>query len=589
MKNSGKNSGFETYRRLTGVAKPYWLLFVFGVIGTIILSATDAGFAWLVQPIINTAFAKNAHGHAHDFLYHWIPFFIVMIFMIRGITSFTSTYAITRVARTVVRDLRRLIFSKLLQLPASFYDRHNSGRLLSIIVYNVEQVAQASSDALLICLRESSLAIGLIVVMFVASWTLSLLFLVITPLMAWVVKWMSVRMRRLSGHVQQSMGDVTQVASETIDGYRVVRLYGGQQYERNKFDTVTKTNLQRELKVVVTNSTGTAIIQMLIAIPIAMMFFIAIKSGISAGAFASMVTAMIMLLRPMRRMSAVNTEIQKGVAAADSIFALTDEPIEKESGTKTLSCANGDIVFRDVSFHYHSAEKPILSHLSFSVKAGETIAIVGKSGSGKSTLVNLIPRFYEPTAGDITLDGVNVRDYCLADLRKQFAFVSQDTVLFDDTVFNNIAYGLENVDQQSVIKAATAAHAIEFIEQLPNGFDTKIGEAGVLLSGGQRQRIAIARALLKNAPLLILDEATASLDAHAEKHIQAALDELMQSRTVLVIAHRLSTVEKADRIIVLENGVIVEIGTHAALLENAGAYAGLYRAQLQKPSVELRA
>lgn len=578
--NTPANTGLQTYKRLLAYVKPYWMLFFLGVLATIIVSLIDASFTGLIKPIIDHAFILRDRAFIH-----WLPILIFVIFIIRGMAGFVSSYYISRVARTVVRDLRRLIFSKLLQLPATFYDRNSSGYILSTIVYNVEQVAQACSDALLTCLRELSLTVGLIVVMFIVSWKLSLLFIVIAPFIAWVVKWSSIRMRRLSSNVQQSVGDVTHVAGEAIEGYRVVRLYGGQDYENGKFNQATKANLQRELKIVVTNGVGTSSMQLLLAVPIAVTLLVATNPAlhISAGSFAAIVAAMISLLRPVRRMSMVNTEIQKGVAAADSIFKMLDEIVEKDTGTRALARVKGEIKFRHVSFEYATSRRPILKNISLNVEAGETIAFVGKSGSGKSTLMNLLPRFYEITGGEITIDSVNTKVYYLSDLRKQFAFVSQDTTLFDDTVANNIAYGsTSHISRESIIHAADAAHATEFISQLHQGFDTKIGEDGVLLSGGQRQRIAIARALLKNAPILILDEATASLDVHAERHIQQALEDLMKDRTVLVIAHRLSTVENADRIFVLDEGEIVETGTHQALLEKEGVYAALYRAQFKE-------
>lgn len=578
------NSGFQTYKRLLLTAKPYWIFFLLGIVGTISLSMTDVSLVWLVKPIINHAFVKRDRVFIH-----WLPIVIFVIFIFRGVTSFSSTYFVTRVARTVVRDLRRFIFAKLLRLPAAYYDHHNSGHILSTIVYNVEQVAQASSDALLTCIRESSLAVGLVVAMFMTDWRLSLLFLVIAPLLAWVVKWSSVRMRRLSGNVQRSVGDVTQVAGEGIEGYRVIRLHGGQQYEIQKFQEATKSNLQRELKVTVTNSIGTSLMQLVLAIPIAITLLVATNPalGISPGAFGSIVTAMIMLLRPVRRISAVNTDIQKGIAAADSIFQLLDESVEQDTGKIKTKRVDGNIAFDNVVFEYQRTHQRVLDEISFSVQAGKTVAIVGKSGSGKSTIANLLPRFYEIAAGKITLDKIDIRDYELINLRQQFAFVSQDTVLFDDTIANNIAYGCIDATRKDIERVAQAAHAVEFIAAMPKGFDTQIGEDGVLLSGGQRQRIAIARALLKNAPILILDEATASLDVHAERHIQAALDDLMRDRTVLVIAHRLSTVEKADNIIVLEKGSIVETGTHTTLLEKNGAYATLYRSQFIEESATL--
>lgn len=574
------NTGFHTYKRLLQSVKPYWLLFLIGVIGTILLSLSDVSFVWLTKPIVDHGFF-----HRDRAFIHWLPILIFGIFIVRGSASFMSSYFISRVARTVVRDMRRSIFEKLLRLPASFYDHTSSGYILSTIIYNVEQVAQACSDALITCLRESSMAVGLIVVMFWMSWQLSLLFVIIAPLIAWVMKWSSLRMRRLSSNVQESVGDVTHVAGEGIDGYRVIRLYGGQKYENEKFYQATKANLQRELKIVVTNSVGTSSVQLLFAIPIAVTLLIATNPSmhITGGSFTAIVAAMISLLRPVRRISTVNTDIQKGVAAADSIFKMIDEDVEKDTGIDTLSHVKGDIAFRNVYFEYNQSRRAVLKNINFSVIAGQTVAFVGRSGAGKSTLMHLLPRFYEITQGDITIDGIHIHTVRLNDLRRQFAFVSQDTMLFDDTVANNIAYGApQPAERESIIRAAEAAHAMEFILQLPQGLDTKIGEDGVLLSGGQRQRIAIARALLKDAPILILDEATASLDVHAERHIQQALEDLMKDRTVLVIAHRLSTVENADKIIVLDNGEIVETGTHVSLLEKNGLYASLYTAQFKE-------
>lgn len=571
--------GLQTYKRLLRFVQKYWAIFVLGIVGTTLLSLIDAAFTWMIKPIINKGFINR------DIVFiKWLPLIIIFVFLLRGMAGFISNYFINRVARNVVMDFRRLIFDKLLQLPARFYDHNSSGHLLSTIIYNVEQVAQASSDALLTCLRESSLAIGLVAVMFVVNWELSLLFFVITPLIAWVLKWSSSRLRRLSTNVQESVGDVTHVADEGIQGYKVIRLYGGQAFEREKFFWATKRNQQRELKVVITNSVGTALVQMLIAIPIAITLLFATMPSlnISAGSFAAIVAAMISLLRPVRRMTLVNAEIQKGVAGAASIFSILDEETEKDEGSVSLSRARGHIEYRDVNFRYVSSKGAILKNISFQVQPGKTVAIVGRSGSGKSTLINLLPRFYEVESGVIQIDGRNIQDYKLRDLRNQFALVSQNTMLFDDTVAKNIAYSMEDkVTRQQIEGAAEASHAMEFIQQLPDGLDTLIGEDGVLLSGGQRQRIAIARALLKNAPILILDEATSSLDTHSERHIQAALERLMEQRTTLVIAHRLSTIENADWIMVMEEGQLVEQGVHADLIQRGGAYATLHGMQFK--------
>ena len=572
-------SGFQTYKRLMYSTRPYLLYFVLGIAGTLLLSGIDSAFMGFIKPIIDLGFVKK-----EDSFIRILPFLVVIIFLARGAANFMSTYFIARVSISVVRDMRCAIFSKLQKLPASFYDSNSSGHIISTILYNVEQVAQASSSVMITLLRETSLFIGLVVVMFVVNWRLSLIFIIIMPFIIWVVKWSSVRMRRLSVGAQQSVGDVTHITGQSVDGYRVVRLHGGEAYENKKFQEATKNNFHRELKIAVTNSISSSATQALFAIPLAIALGIATSPVFhtSAGSFASILATMVSLLQPVRRLTGVNNTVQKGIAAAASIFSLLDEPVEIDLGQKTVDRVKGDIVFDQVCFEYQSSRRAILKNISFSVPAGKTIAIVGKSGGGKSTLVNLLPRFYEISAGKIRIDGIDVRDYCLADLRKQFAFVSQNTTLFDDTIFNNIAYGLPEVSRDEVLRAAEAAYAMEFIVQQPQGIDTLIGENGVLLSGGQRQRIAIARALLKNAPILILDEATASLDVYAERQIQNALEGLIKNRTSIVIAHRLSTVENADMIVVVNEGEVVEMGNHGALLEKEGAYATLYRSQFKE-------
>ncbi len=573
-KTKTSSNKIQVYRRLLKVAQSYWPVFICGIVGTIVVSFSDAGFAYLIKPIINRGFINR-----EAIFITWLPLIILCLFILRGLSGFVSSYSINRVARNVVMDFRRKIFKYLLQLPAQFYNQHSSGNLLSTIIYNVEQVAQASSEALIMALQETTLAVGLIIVMFVVNWKLTVFFCIIVPLISWVMKISSHRIRKISGNIQESVGEVTHIASEVIEAFKVVRLFGGQKYETDKFFKATRINQQRELKVVVTNSIGSSLVQLLLGIPIAVTLFFATQPtiNITAGSFASVVSSLIMLLRPVRRLTMINSYIQKGIAGAQSIFALLDKDIEKDFGEKVISRVAGNIRFENVGFSYN--EDMVLKDINLEIKAGQTVAIVGRSGSGKSTLVNLLPRFYDAQIGNILIDGTDIKDFRLENLRNQFAMVSQHTSLFNDTIARNIAYGSAKLDENRLRDAAKAAHALEFIEALPKGFDTMIGENGVMLSGGQRQRIAIARALFKNAPILILDEATASLDTHAERHIQAALENLMSDCTTVVIAHRLSTIENADWIIAMEKGTIVEKGTHRELLQKNGVYAELHRLQ----------
>jgi len=574
------NKGAATYRRLLGISKKYWPAFLIGIISTVLLSFSDAAFAWLIKPIVNEGFINR-----NVIFIRYLPIAIVILFVVRSIAGFCSSYFISRVARSVVMDFRKTLFRHLLKLPTSYYDVQPSGKLLSTLIYNVEQVAQASSDVLITCLRETSLVIGLVFVMFTVNWRLSLIFLLITPVIIWGIKICSTRLRYLSSRVQTSVAEVSHIMNEGIEANKVIRLYGGYDYEIKKFDRAVKENRHQELKIEVTNSMGTAIIQLLISIPLAIILYVATAPslGVSAGSFATIISAMIMLVRPMRRVTSLNNFIQKGIAGAESIFELLDEKAEEDHGTLTLPRVQGKMTFNQVSFSYRSAVRPALKNISFEVKPGQTVAIVGHSGGGKSTLISLLPRFYEIESGEITIDDIDIRKFRLHDLRQQFALVSQHTVLFNDSIAHNIAYvSGEQVDYDRLLLAAKSANAYEFIEKLPRGFDTVVGEDGLLFSGGQRQRIAIARALYKQAPILILDEATSALDTHAERQIQTALDELMSRCTTLVIAHRLSTIENADWILVMEQGSIVEKGKHTELLAQNGVYAELYRMQFNK-------
>jgi len=570
-------TAYQVYRRLLKTLRPYVWLFAIGMAATIMGSLVDAGLTWLVKPVVDKGFI------ARDMTFiKWLPLGVIAIFLLRGVTSFSSTYCLTRVGRFVVMEFRQKMFHHLLRLPASYYDQHSSGQLLSMIIYNAEQIAEATTFALLTVVQEGLLAVGLVSVMFILSWKLSLFILVTVPFIAWLLKLTSRRLRHLSETVQDSVADVTHVAEEAIEGYRVIRTFGGETYEHNKFTRATKVNRQRELKVVVTNALGTASVQLIISIPIALILYLATQQflHISTGSFAAIIAAMVSLRRPLRRLTRVNSMIQKGVAGAKSIFALLDEDVEKDSGSLTVSRARGKIDFNQVAFCYPTTEKYALSELTFTINPGETVALVGRSGSGKSTLVNLLPRFYQVSSGHIFIDDHNVNDYRLADLRQQFSLVSQQVILFNDTVAANIAYGaFDSCNEQDIVAAAKAAHAMEFISDLPNGLHTMVGENGVLLSGGQRQRIAIARALFKNAPILLLDEATSALDTESERLIQAGLEKLMKNRTTVVIAHRLSTIESADRILVMNQGRIVETGKHHELLALGGRYAKLYALQ----------
>ncbi len=587
--NSSPLSGKVVYRRLLTYVWPYRYAFMLAILGNILYGVIDAGITKLLQPLLNQGFVD------HDVAFiHWIPFVVIGIFIVRGLATFLSTFFMGWVGRNVVMNFRQEMFQHLMKLPTSYYDHTSSGEILSKIIYNVEQVADASSDALTVLVRESCTALGLVAVMLSISWRLTLLFIVTVPLMAIIMSGVSKRMRAVSARIQASMGNVTHVAEEAIEGQKVIKAFGGQAYETEQFKKATHHNRQQEMKLIVTSAINIPMIQVIGSVALAITVYLAtlnpehvLKTAITPGAFAAMMAAMIMLLKPIKQLTKVNSNIQKGIAGAASIFAFLDQKPEIDTGTKVITPVKGEVAFRQVSFTYASAEnQTTLDNISFDVKAGETIAIVGRSGAGKSTIASLLPRFYE-AHGEILIDGVNIRSMPLAHLRKQIAIVSQHVTLFNDTVARNIAYGQDDATPEQIIKAAESAYALDFIERLPQGLETVIGENGVRLSGGQRQRIAIARAILKKAPILVLDEATSALDTESERHIQAALDKLMAQCTTLVIAHRLSTIENANRIMVIDKGRIAEIGTHEALMLKKGLYANLRAMQYaQTPELE---
>ncbi len=561
----------KLYRRLLSEIKSYWPAFIVAAIGNIMFAAVDSYSSYLFKPLLDKGFIAGDSHYLHIF-----PLIILGLFILRGIGSFISTYAIGWVGRRVVLKFRIDMFEKLLLLPASYFDRVSSAKMISKLIYNAEQVTQATGNALTTLVRESCFAMGLLIVMFYTSWRLSILILVIAPVLLYLIIWVSKRFRRLSRRIQEAMGGITQVTEESVKAHQDIKIYQGQMQQQHQFNRVAQYNYQQEMKIVLTNAISSPVIQLLGAMVLALIIYLAFNhSGqlISPGSFVTLLVSMLALLKPVRSLSGVNSDIQKGLAAAESIFDLIDEPKEQDEGKQTLVQAKGELAFQGVCFSYDRQQDQVLSDLSFEVKAGETVALVGHSGGGKSSIINLITRFYRPNSGEVLLDGVSLNKLKLSSIRQQIAVVSQHVTLFNDTIFHNIAYGsLANATEEEVIAACQTAHAWEFIKKLPNGLQQQIGENGLNLSGGQRQRLAIARAVLKNAPILILDEATSALDNESERAIKQAMAELRVGRTVIMIAHRLSTVEHADKIIVVERGQVVEQGSHQALLAQQGAY-----------------
>jgi subfamily B ATP-binding cassette protein MsbA len=577
-------NALTVYKRLFTYVRHYWVMLAVAMAASIVYSGIDAWFVYFLEPLLNKGLVqKDAH-----FL-KWAPFMVLIAFMLRGVANFFSTYNIASVSRNVIMRMRQDMFAHLQRLPARFYDHSTSGQILSVILYSVEQVANASADVLTTAVQSSCYVVGLLVVMFSMSWKLSLLYFIIIPCIAVIMRYTSLRVRRLSLSIQESMANITHRTEENIDGYKVVRAFGGQAHETEKFNKAVRINRQREMKIVAARSMSVSTVQLVAAMALSLTLYVATfdisDAVLSPGGFVAMIAAMLALLKPMKDLTSMQNKLYRGLAGAQTVFELLDEPAEVDAGSHTLIRAEGRVEFKNVNFAYKT-DYPVLTNISFTAKPGEVIALVGPSGSGKSSLVSLLPRFYPDFTGEIRLDDVSVHEYGLADLRRQFAMVSQHVTLFNDTIANNIAYGsFHEVTEQDIIAAAKAAYIFDFIQQLPDGLQTLVGENGVLLSGGQRQRIAIARAVLKNAPVLILDEATSALDTESERYIQAALEDLKRHRTTLVIAHRLSTVEHATKIIVLGNGRVLETGNHTELLALDGAYAKLYKMQFKDEPV----
>mgnify|MGYP003417380534 FL=1 len=601
MSNSNRQSDLKVYLRLLRYVLPYWGLFAISILGFLLFSSTQPMLGYILKYFVDGLANPDASLFPHipllrDLkLLQAVPILIVLIALLQGIGSFLGNFFLARVSLGVVRDLRIALFDTLLTLPNRYFDNHNSGHLVSRITFNVTMVTGAATDAVKVVIREGTTVIFLFATLLWMNWKLTLVMVGILPLIGLMVVSASRKFRKQSKKIQTAMGDVTHVASETIQGYRVVRSFGGEPYEQERFRQVTEDNAKRQLKLIKTNAVFTPSLQLVIYSAMAVLMFLVLllRGDSSAGDMVAYITLAGLLPKPIRQLSEVSSTIQKGLAAADSIFEQLDEAPEVDNGTQVRETVSGRLEVRDLTFSYPGSQKPVLEDISFVAEPGQMVALVGRSGSGKSTLASLVPRFYHHEQGQILLDGLDVEDYQLRNLRRHIALVTQQVTLFNDTVSNNIAYGdLAGAPPDAVRQAAEDAYAAEFIEKMPQSYQTLVGENGVLLSGGQRQRLAIARALLKNAPVLILDEATSALDTESEQHIQAALDKVMDGRTTLVIAHRLSTIEKADLILVMDQGRIVERGNHLELLALGGYYHRLHSRQFaegDEPGVECEA
>ena len=569
----------QTFKRLWPMISPFKSGLFVAAVALVFNALADSGLIYMLKPLLDDGFGKADHSFLK-----LMAFVVVGMIMLRGVTNFISSYCLAWVSGKVVMIMRRRLFKHLMFMPVSFFDRNSTGKLLSRITYDSEMIANSSSNSLVTIVREGAYLISLLVVMFYTSWELTLVLFVIGPIIAVLIRFVSKLFRKLSKNMQDSMGELTSATEQMLKGHKEVLSFGGQLVEEERFDKVSNDMRRKGMKMVTANAISDPVVQVIASLALAEVLYLATTpliadNNLTAGSFTVVFSSMLAMMRPLKSLTNVNSQFQRGMAACQTLFAILDLETEKDNGTYKAEPAKGDLEFKNVSFAYEGKEEKALNNISFYVPAGKTVALVGRSGSGKSTIANLVMRFYDIDEGEILLDGVRIQDYRLSNLRENCSVVSQQVHLFNDTIANNIAYAADKYSREQIIEAAKAAYALEFIEKLPQGFDTVIGENGASLSGGQRQRLAIARALLRNSPVLILDEATSALDTESERAIQSALEELKKDRTVLVIAHRLSTIENADEILVIEHGEIKERGTHQDLLALNGAYKQLHSMQ----------
>jgi subfamily B ATP-binding cassette protein MsbA len=583
------NAG-QIYRRLLGYCLPHWRVFLVAALGMAVYAATDTGFAYLINKLIGAIGAPPAAEEPYqELIRRWLPLGILLLFLVRGTGEFAATYGIGWIGRQIIKKLRGEVFTKFLDLPTRFFDTTVAGMQLSKLTFNIEQVADATSNVVTVLIRDSLTTVGLIGYMIYLSPVLTAFVFVAAPVLAVLIRTLARMFRRHSTRIQESMGDLTRITTEVLQSHRIIKIFNGQEYEAQRFETANENNRRMNMRLFATKAIGDGITVFLAAVGLAGVVYVAtqdsVRNALDVGDFGGFIAALLLLMRPLKALTNVNAALQRGIAGGASVFRLLDEDGERDTGVLAPARVSGKVEFRNVSFGYGD-QGSVLHDIDLTVPAGQTLAIVGRSGSGKSSLVGLLPRFYDVGSGVILVDDQPLRDYSLSALRNQISLVSQEVVLFNDTIAGNIAYGTcQNAARADIEAAARAAHVDEFAAQLPDGLDTWVGDRGVLLSGGQRQRIAIARALLKNAPILILDEATSALDTESERRIQAALAHLMKNRTTFVIAHRLSTIENADRIIVMSDGRIVEAGSHPELLAAGGHYANLHRLQFRDDAV----